>query len=45
VKFSKKDSNISHFFFLADVGFAVGWVGSGGPGYGGSSTHTSGKKN
>ncbi len=44
MKFSKIDSNINHFFFLADVGFAAGRVGSGRDGDGGSSTHTSGKK-
>jgi hypothetical protein len=44
VKFSQIDNNINHFFVLADVGFAAGWFGSDGPGDGGSSTHTSGKK-
>jgi hypothetical protein len=44
VKFSQIDNNINHFFVLADVGSAAGWFGSGGPGDGGSSTHTSGQK-
>jgi hypothetical protein len=42
---AKKSEVFKVIFFFADVGFAAGWFGSGGPGHGGSSTHTSGTKN